>query len=253
MCALFFILNFIKGITMYAFSRCRTRTVCLLVLLLIAAGRLVFSAPEQQSGVSGSSGHTAASGALQCVSAGGQSGGYSHCRNASLRHFGGFVGGCTLMPALDTDGDGLSNELDSDNDGDTLTDDEERSGSPWLPASVASDRNDPDTDDDGFTDGAEALAGTDPTSTRSALTIVGIQPAASTNMTITWLARHGKTYRLVHYSSLSGPATTSLVSTVTVNDPSAAAPWYETIASGTDFGVVDGNPTSGYYRVVLEP
>ena len=47
-----------------------------------------------------------------------------------------------------------------------------------------------------------------------------------------------KTYRLDYYSALSGTVTTSSVATVTVNDPSALAPWYETFATETDFGIL---------------
>lgn len=208
---------------------------------------------EQQAGVSDASGHTSTSGVMRCVSAGGQSGGFQYSESGGIRHYGGFAGACILLPALDLDADGVANELDGDNDGDTLADALELSGEPWWPADVVSNPNDPDTDNDGFTDGDEALTGTNPTNALSGLWIVDIQPAAFTNLVVTWQARHGKTYSLMHYSSLSGSVETSLVNTVTVNDPSAVVPWYETYATEADRGVLAGSATSGFYRVILEP
>ncbi|MCF7849413.1 MAG: thrombospondin type 3 repeat-containing protein [Kiritimatiellales bacterium] len=142
------------------------------------------ASPDQPASVLDASGHVSTSGVIRCVGAGGQSGGYVYSSGGGIRHYGGFAGACILMPDLDIDGDGVASELDADNDGDTLADQLELSGEPWLPATVASDPNDPDTDADGFADGAEAAAGTDPTDAASALVIVDIVPV-STNMVVT--------------------------------------------------------------------
>jgi hypothetical protein len=249
-----------EGIVMIKRQRFRVSKsdTMLIVYFLCAVFSFVFAPaglalPGQTVEVSDASGHTSTSGVLRCVSAGGQSGGYIASTGGTITHYGGFVGASVLLPDLDTDSDGVVNELDADNDGDALADAEELSGSPWLPASVESDRNDPDTDDDGFDDGAEALAGTDPTDALSLLQITGIGVSASTNMYIEWLARDGLTYKLYHYSGLSDGAVTTLVDTVTINDPSATSPWYESTATGVDEGVLAGATHAGFYRVELEP
>lgn len=231
---------------------------CLKILIWSGGTGLLFiasalSLPEQQAGVLDASGHVATNGVLTSVSAGGQSGGFTLASAGTISHYGGFVGANPLLSDLDTDDDGVVNELDADNDNDSLTDLDELAGTPWLPAAVVSDPNDPDTDADGFSDGAEAAAGTDPTDVSSLLAIIDIGAVASTNIYVEWLARDGLTYRLDHYDTLAGTIITSHVDTVTVNDPGAVAPWYTTTAIGFDPGVLSGNTTSGYYRVTLQP
>jgi hypothetical protein len=208
---------------------------------------------EQQVSVCDSSGHSATSGTFRCVSAGGQAAGYTFSSGETLRHYGGFAGTSILSPALDTDGDGLANELDEDNDNDTLTDLQELNGTPWIPATVASDPNDPDTDADGFSDGDEAATGSDPTDADSGLWIVGISSDNTTNIVVSWQARSGKSYCLERYDTLNNTVTTTRVDTVTATDPSAVSPWHETTAYGFDIGILSGSTTSAFYRVTLEP
>ena len=67
----------------------------------------------------------------------------------------------TVNEVLDTDGDGIVNEDDPDNDNDGLSDVEEITGARFDPP-VPSDHNDPDSDDDGATDWEESVAQTNP-------------------------------------------------------------------------------------------
>jgi hypothetical protein len=64
-----------------------------------------------------------------------------------------------LRALLDTDGDGLANELDPDDDGDGLLDLVETDTGIFVsPADTGTDPLDPDSDDDGLSDGNEVLA-----------------------------------------------------------------------------------------------
>ncbi len=67
------------------------------------------------------------------------------------------------FPNLDFDGDLLPGFLDEDDDGDGLPDTVETATGVFVsPGDTGSDPLDADSDDDGFLDGEEVLAGTDP-------------------------------------------------------------------------------------------
>lgn len=145
------------------------RVICSIAIFCLPqlVPTICLALPEQQASVSDAAGHTATSGVVRSVSAVGQSGGYAFSSGGTVLHYGGFVGACTLLPSLDTDGDGIANELDNDNDGDDLSDADEVMGTPWLPATATSNPNEADTDGDGAPDGDEAVAGTHPGRARS--------------------------------------------------------------------------------------
>jgi len=68
-----------------------------------------------------------------------------------------------LTPPIDTDGDGIADFMDTDSDGDGAFDAAEMSGLDGIP--LTGDESDPlveDTDGDGFSDGGELAAGSDP-------------------------------------------------------------------------------------------
>jgi hypothetical protein len=67
------------------------------------------------------------------------------------------------LRSVDLDGDGISNVLDGDDDGDGLPDGvESDTGIYASPGNTGTDPLDPDSDGDGFEDGGEVVAGTNP-------------------------------------------------------------------------------------------
>jgi len=109
-------------------------------------------------------------------------------------NYAGFLNTFSVQPGLDTDGDGLENEADADNDADRLTDIAEVEGRSFDPA-TGSNPNLADTDDDGISDYGEAVAGTNPNNSTSLLHIVSIANNSG-NKEITYIAREGKTYNI---------------------------------------------------------
>ena len=110
-------------------------------------------------------------------------------------HHAGFLAVAPLRPTQDSDADGLPDELEEDNDGDGLADAEEIRGTPWHPAPVTSNPNHPDSDADGFSDAAEAAAGTDPTDAGDFLSLL-LRPLPAGGMRVEWPARNGRHYRV---------------------------------------------------------
>lgn len=102
-----------------------------------------------------------------------------------------------------------------DTDSDSLTDFEEISGiddpasadpdtgGPMDPGGKLTDLNDPDSDDDGFNDGEEALAGTDPADETDLLTIVDIMSGGGTNV-LAWPANTNRFYTVEASTNLPG-------------------------------------------------
>lgn len=180
---------------------------------------------------------------LNCVA---QSGGIAKSSNGSLRHYAGFLGTFLLRPDLDTDGNGLANELDEDNDGDGLRDESELAGDAFRPVTTT-DIDLADTDGDGATDYEEAAAGTDPTDSDAGLFITDITPTGD-DVLLSWLARGGKTYE-VH--SRDGSILAAQSTLATTNATGGVGPWFVTtnFFLDTTASTVDKR----FYRVEVVP
>ena len=114
-------------------------------------------------------GAAATAGASTMLAAGAQPAGVGIATApGGAQHWAGFLHVFQLNSGLDTDHDGLANEVDPDNDNDGLSDLSEASGSSFTPTTV-SDVNATDTDGDGASDQEESTAGTDPTDPNSNL------------------------------------------------------------------------------------
>lgn len=131
------------------------------------------------------------------ISASGQPGGVQSSSSATFINQAGFLNTFFLRPGLDTDHDGLPDEIDNDNDNDGLVDGTELDGASFSPA-TATLVNVRDTDGDGVADGAEASAGTDPTDPNAALEIIAFSRSGSARA-VSWPARgqNQRTYRLL--------------------------------------------------------
>ena len=166
-------------------------------------------------------------GSYSNLSAVAQPGGVSVSSAGTMINSAGFLNTFVLNPSLDTDGDGLSNELDSDNDNDGLDDNDELAGSGFNPVTIT-DVNAVDTDGDGMSDGSEAVAGTDPTDNSASLQIVSIEPSGD-DLIIGWQARSGNSYRVGgSFDLIADPDFNNDVVHAVLVTNAAAPPWYVT-------------------------
>jgi hypothetical protein len=215
----------------------RHRAVRISALLIFCGTTLVVhAAVEQECSVLDSAGSRTTGGALISVNAVGQPGSVTTSEGGTVTHYGGFLSCVTLVPGLDTDGDGLADEIDADNDNDGLTDLAEVGGNAFMPT-TSTDINDADTDDDGASDGAEAQAMTNPQDANAVFVITAIT-AAGAPVNVEWSARSGKGYNLFAQDDLT--VTGSAVFITNVTAVGGSAPWFETTASAGDTGSAPG-------------
>jgi len=181
-----------------------------------------------RSSVLDSSGTLASGGAFTNISAAGQPGGIATASGGNFVNQAGFLNTFSLKPGLDTDGDGLADELDQDNDNDGLADGTEIGGGAFNPAS-ATLVNLADTDGDGQLDGWEAVAGTDPNNVNALLELIAISNAPA-GRSVVWLARgnNEKTYIVRAATDPRQPYATVLFSNTVAG---GTAPWYAVTTS----------------------
>jgi len=182
------------------------------------------------------------------VSAAGQPGGIATSTNGTLVNNAGFLQAVDIkFPNLDTDGDGVINEISQDNDGDMITDLGEIEGTNFNPT-TETQVNVADTDGDGVIDGNEMVAGTNPTNENAYLRIVSIEKQGEDRV-VAWTARGDgvKEYKVRMHDDTSYDTPTSVLVTTTVSG--GVAPWYETTASYTNAAV----SSNRYYAVEVLP
>jgi hypothetical protein len=183
-------------------------------------------------------GGRAAGGDYYLVSATAQPGGVRPSAaggTGGLRHQAGFLGTFILEPGLDRDGDGVPDELDDDNDGDTLEDLAELTGSVFEAAwgvAAPTDSNEADSDGDGSDDAHELASGTDPGDPGSFFAITGIEHEAG-GVRVSWRGRGaGSRYRVLYGDGNFGPLA-DVLDEIEVN-VFEGAPWYTTEATRLD-------------------
>lgn len=209
---------------------------------LVLLGMQTSHAFTNTSSVLDGAGQWTSGGTYSNISAVAQPGGINVSRGGTYENFAGFLGTFILRPDLDTDGDGVPDELDNDNDDDDILDHAELDGSTFDPA-TATDVNDPDSDNDGVDDGDESVAGTNPTDEDSLLIITDL--AYSNNASyVSWKARSNKTY-VVH--AWDENLTNAPFAVVTNTALGGSAPWYEVIHTYPDDTA--SAETSRFYRV----
>jgi len=221
--------------------------LCLALGCLFGLTHPCVAAYTNESSVVDAAGDWSAGGSYSNINAVAQPSGVSTSRTGQLLNYAGFLSTFSLRPDLDTDGNGIPDELDPDNDGDALEDTEELSGSAFSPI-TATDVNDPDTDGDGMSDGDEALSGTNPQDTNSLLVITEIGWLTN-GYDVTWLARSNVTYEVYFDNNLTDTVDFVSFDTVTVTAV-AAAPWY---AVSNTYSDLARSGTSGFYQVRINP
>ena len=195
-------------------------SVFLGVLLFTPVSHAQFT---NKSSVLDGSGTTSSGGSFTNISAAGQPGGIAVSSSGGIVNQAGFLNTFSIKPGLDTDGDGIVDELDQDNDNDGLADINEINGVGFNP-STATLVNVADTDGDGVPDGWEAVAGTDPTDINALLELIAVSNTIS-GQGVAWLARgnNQKTYVVRARESLLSGANTVIFSNVVAG---GIGPWF---------------------------
>jgi hypothetical protein len=186
---------------------------------------------EQECSVLDSSGSRSTGGGLISVTAMGQPGSVITSEGGGITHYGGFLGCVTLLPNLDTDGDGLADEIDPDNDGDGLTDLAEVGGGSFMPNTVT-DINNADSDGDGASDGDESSTMTNPLDAGAFLAILNVDAGGGLPSSLEWSARGGKSYNLMALDDLFSPGSAIVITNVTATG--GISPWFETTVIAED-------------------
>lgn len=220
---------------------------------IVVAGAMVSVAlavgVQQSSSAIDSAGGRSTGGALTNICATGQPVGVQVTRQGNTVVYGGFINTFSLQPTLDSDGDGLENEVDLDNDNDGLEDEQEITGSAYA-GPGATDPNDADSDDDGASDGHEAAAGSNPNVPTMYLHITEIvRSDSSDQITVTWQAQGGKSYAVYYLDSMLDPKPGTHLGNVAA--VGGSAPWYATVTNLID--VTSASVTSRFYYVELLP
>lgn len=175
------------------------------------------SASTRQSG--GQVQHDAAITHYYCL---GAPGAVSEMQAAGIRAQHGFLRSFLVNPNRDTDGDGVPDEIDPDNDQDGLEDEEELSGTAFNGLAVT-DPNRSDTDGDGVGDAGEADAGTDPLDPDRYLRFTRIETPDG-NLRLAWEARDGRRYRI--YNLAAWPALHPRTLLASLEVAGGTPPWY---------------------------
>lgn len=224
------------------------KTTLAFLSLLLAGSAVAFAQYTNKSSVLDGSGTRAAGGSYTNLSAAGQPGGTAGSEGGGFANQAGFLNTFSLQPGLDTDHDGLTDELDPDNDNDGLADATEIGGSGFNPATPTL-VNLADTDGDGQLDGWEAVAGTDPTDKNAFLELVAISNTpAGHGIAVAWLARgnNQKTYVVRATTDALQPYSTVVFSNTVAG---GNAPWFAVTSSITH--VISSN--TQFYAVEVQP
>ncbi len=204
----------------------------------------------QTSSVLDGTGGRSAGDRYENIAAAAQPGGIAFGSAGRYVHYAGFLGTFILQPHLDTDRDGVANELDDDNDDDLLADRTEIAGVEFSPV-TPTDPNDPDGDGDGMNDGDEAVCGTDPWDDAMLLRITDIVRGSRDEIVVTWQARDRRTYRIYRLKDPAEPLPGLFLAEITADAPAATPPWYVVDATYEDS--TGGLPDAGFYYITIEP
>ncbi len=159
------------------------------------------------------------------VSAGAQPGGIQSGAAGDVDHRAGFLQAVEVRRGdLDTDDNGVPDELDWDNDGDSLSDVSELDGSAFEGYAVT-DHNDPDTDGDGMSDTDEAAGMYDPLDPGHRLAIIEFYMDAGFPR-VNWIGKGGGTVNTIEYTD---DAVSDEFSNTLYSGPymGGDAPWYK--------------------------
>lgn len=215
-------------------------SMCLCVGSSISA----VSAPTNDVRVFNSGGGWVTGAAHRCVSSLGAGIEASAVEGGAHIVHAGMLNTFVHRPDLDVDADGRVDEDDADDDGDTLRDVVELTGSAFSPATPTNPQT-PDSDHDGVSDGAESAFGTDPLDPTAHLAFESIRNGTG-GLVVRWRARAWRSYRLVvspTVAGMSGPAGRTNIVTAGSGTGTwmvAETAWTNTSPAAAEFYRVDG-------------
>ncbi|MBU0677790.1 MAG: thrombospondin type 3 repeat-containing protein [Verrucomicrobia bacterium] len=225
------------------------RSLLFVTLSLLLFARTSHCAPDQTSFVIDGAGGSSSGGTLELLDACGQAGGIELSSSGSKFLQGGFLNTFSLQTSLDTDGDGLDDEADPDNDDDGLEDIREISGSAFSPV-TRTGHNVADSDGDGMTDGQESVAGTNPQDEDSLLGVTVTYDNGNNEADIEWDGRGGKTYK-VYYMDSPHEGFASATHLDDVSALGGSGDWMVSPTNYTDLSLT--TVTQRYYFIKVEP
>jgi hypothetical protein len=197
-----------------------------------------------KSSVLDGSGTTSSGGTFTNISAAGQPGGISQSDGGTFVNQAGFLNTFFIKGALDTDGDGIQDEADLDNDNDDLRDTTEIAGTAFTPNTL-SGVNSTDTDSDGMSDGREARGGTDPTDANNAFELIRVAHVQNTATGLVSFVARGNNERTYVIKAANDGFTQPSQVLFSNSVAGGTGPWFQTTNT-----LVDTTTTNARYYSV---
>ena len=149
-------------------------------------------------------------------------GGY-YMAGTGYQTYHGSLNEFVLEPGEDTNGNGICDENDPDDDADGISDILELAGTQFDPTTPTNPKV-TDSDNDGYSDVDEAAMGTNPLDANSLLQVVAISRESIGNVVVTWEGRESYDYEIISADTVEGLRENAVVE-ATVSAGTGAGDW----------------------------